>query len=340
VAGNFPPEIENPVPVIEAELIVTATVPLEVTVTDFVTAVPSATLPNDSDVALRLNADAAAFSCIAKLWDEEFALTATVAFCAVLTAATFAVKDVVDAPAATVTLAGTVTALSLLVTDRLKPPDGAAEFIDTVHAVVPAPVKVPLPHENALIEDANGEAGPLRLMDVALEPFPSVAVKVTVCELGTPDTFATKLALALPAGTNTEIGTVTAALLLARATAKPPLGAAAVNVTLQVSVPAPVIDELAQLTPARETPAEVACPLPCSLAVLATVTFALVLTLTLSCPVMSVAVAGSKPTCTFMVEPAASVAGSAPAFAVNADVEVLNCKTCTGDVPEFVIDTV
>ena len=340
MAGKLPPETENPVPVIESELIVTATVPLEVTVTDFVTAVPKATLPNDSDVALRLNAGVAAFSCIAKLCDEEFSLTATVAFCAVLTEATFAVNDVVDAPEATVTLAGTVTALSLLATDTLRPPEGAAELSDKEHAVVPAPVKALLPHENALIEGADGDAEPLRLIDAVSDTVPCVAVSVTVCVAVTPDTFATKLALAACEGTDTEVGTITALPLLARSTVKPPLGAGAVNVTLQVSVPAPIIDELAQLSPAREAPEEVACPLPCSLAVPATVTFALVIALTLSCPVKSVADPGSKPTCTFMLEPAARVAGSPPAFAVNAGVEVLNCATCTGDVPGFVINTV
>ena len=57
------PETENPVPAIDAELMVTATVPLEVIVTDFDTAVPTATLPNDSEVAFKLKAAVAALSC-------------------------------------------------------------------------------------------------------------------------------------------------------------------------------------------------------------------------------------------------------------------------------------
>jgi hypothetical protein len=52
-----------------------------------------------------------------------------------------------------------------------------------------------------------------------------------------------------PAPTVTETGTVTAELLLARLTANPPLAAAAFNVTVQLSVPAPVIDALVQLKP-------------------------------------------------------------------------------------------
>ena len=43
-------------------MIVTATVPLEVTVTDFDTEVPRATLPKESEVALEVNAAVAAFS--------------------------------------------------------------------------------------------------------------------------------------------------------------------------------------------------------------------------------------------------------------------------------------
>jgi hypothetical protein len=63
VTGKLPPDTENPVPVIESELTFTGTVPLEVTVIDFVTAVPTATLPNASELLLRLSADVAAFSC-------------------------------------------------------------------------------------------------------------------------------------------------------------------------------------------------------------------------------------------------------------------------------------
>ncbi|MGA9586887.1 MAG: hypothetical protein WBQ95_16240 [Terracidiphilus sp.] len=148
-------------------------------------------------------------------------------------------------------------------------------------------------------------------------------MSVTVCAVVTLDTLAEKLVLAAPAGTDTETGTVTAALLLVTATAKPPLGAGVVKVTLQVSDPATVIDELAQLNPAREIPEEVAWPFPCSMTVPAIFPFELT-ALTLSCPVVSVADPGSKPTCIVILEPAASVAGSTPAFAVNALVEVLN----------------
>ena len=65
----------------------------------------------------------------------------------------------------------------------------------------------------------------------------------------TADTVAEKLPVVDPAATVTEAGTVTAVLLLATLTAKPPLAAAALNVTVQLSVPAPVNDPLVQLSP-------------------------------------------------------------------------------------------
>lgn len=209
-----------------------------------------------------------------------------------LTEATVAVNVVVDVPEATVTLAGTVTALSLLATLTPRPPDGAAELSDTVHAVVAAPVKELLPHENALIEGANAAAAPPRLIDVVFEVIPCVAVRVAVCDVVTTDTVARKFALVEPEGTDTETGTVTAPLLLAKPTAMPLLGAGALNVTLQESVPAPIIDELAQLSPAREA-ADEADPCPCNFTAPATFAFVVVIAFILSCPVESVAEPGS-----------------------------------------------
>jgi hypothetical protein len=62
----------------------------------------------------------------------------------------------------------------------------------------------------------------------------------------TDDTVAVNPALLASAGTVTVAGTVTAALLLARLTLKPPVPAAAVSVTVQLSLPDPVIDALLQ----------------------------------------------------------------------------------------------
>ena len=218
-------------------------------------------------------------------------LADTVAVWAVVTAATFAVNVAVVELEAIATLDGTVTALLLLARLTLTPPDGAAELSDIVQDVDPAPVNDLLPHEKALIAGANGDPDPLRLMDVVFVTDPCVAVSVTLCDDATDNTLAAKLALFAPDGNDTEGGTVTALLLLARVTFMPLLGAAAVNVTVQASGPVPVMVDFAQLSPANDAAEE--DPLPCSLTLLATVTKSLVLPSTLSWPVVSVADPGS-----------------------------------------------
>jgi hypothetical protein len=65
----------------------------------------------------------------------------------------------------------------------------------------------------------------------------------------TDKTVAVKMAVVAPAATVTEAGTVTAELLLARPTANPPLAAATFSVTVQLSVPALVIDPLVHVNP-------------------------------------------------------------------------------------------
>lgn len=292
MTGKVPPKIEKPVPVIEAELIVAGAVPLEVTVTDFVTAVFSETLPNASELVLVLRAGIAAFNCKAKVFDEAFALADNVAVCDVVTEATFALNEAVDTPEATVTPAGTVTELLLLATLTLRPPDGAAEVNDRVHAVVAAPVNELPAHDSALTVGDNGAAAPLRLIEVDFETLPWLAVSVTTCEVVTADTFAVKVALDAPEGTTAEAGTVTALLLLARFTVSPPLGACAFNVTVQASVPAPITVVLAQLRPESVAEDELA-PFPCNFTAPATVCLVVVIAVTLSCPIESVVDAGS-----------------------------------------------
>jgi hypothetical protein len=73
------------------------------------------------------------------------------------------------------------------------------------------------------------------------------AVSVAVCAVETAEEVAVKLALVAPAATVTDAGTVTAELLLAKATVNPP-AAAAFRVTVQASVCAPVMEEVAQET--------------------------------------------------------------------------------------------
>jgi hypothetical protein len=76
----------------------------------------------------------------------------------------------------------------------------------------------------------------------------AVAVSVTISAMLTEDAVAVNPALAAPAGTMTADGTVTALLLLARLTARPPLPAAAFRVTVQESAPDPDRATLEQLS--------------------------------------------------------------------------------------------
>ena len=95
--------------------------------------------------------------------------------------------------------------------------------------------------------------------------LPALAVRVAVCAVLTGETVAVNVALFAPAATVTEAGTETEDLLLASLTLNPPLGAAALSATVQESVPAPVIDPLAQLNTPRfvvfVAPVEVPVPL-------------------------------------------------------------------------------
>jgi len=169
-----------------------------------------------------------------------------VAVCVVLTAETVAVNAALVAPAGIVTDVGTVTAELLLASVTTNPPLGAPAVRLTVQASVPAPVSEPLLQETALSAVAGADWFSCRA--VALLTPLAVAVIVAACVVLTAEAVAVNAALVAPAGTVTDAGTLTAELLLARATVNPPLGAAAVRLTVQASVPAPVRDPLRQET--------------------------------------------------------------------------------------------
>ncbi len=79
----------------------------------------------------------------------------------------------------------------------------------------------------------------------------ALAVRVAVAAVLTEETVAVKAAEVEPEATVTEAATPTALLLLARRTRNPPLVAAAFSETVQLSVPAPVIEVLVQLKALR-----------------------------------------------------------------------------------------
>jgi hypothetical protein len=119
---------------------------------------------------------------------------------------------------------------------------------------------VTLPNARLVGLIVNVAAAAFNCRAKVLETLPALAVSVTACADVTDDTVAVNPALLALAGTVTVAGTVTAALLLARLTLKPPLPAAAVSVTVQLSLPDPVIDALLQVS-ALNVPAP-AVPVP------------------------------------------------------------------------------
>jgi hypothetical protein len=91
-------------------------------------------------------------------------------------------------------------------------------------------------------------AGGLSCKANVAELVPTLAVIVAVCVALTADTIAVKVALLRFAPIATDEGTVRAESLLARLTVAPPLSAGALSVTVQLSVPAPVIVALVHET--------------------------------------------------------------------------------------------
>ncbi len=165
----------NPDPLTEAALMVTAALPADVNVTDWVAGVLSVTFPKATLVLPRLSVAVIALSCNETVFVTPPAVAVRVAVCAVLTAAAVAVKDALDAPAATVTEAGTVTALLLLARATVVAVV-ADEVSETVQASVPAPVSVALPQETALSVEG---ACPVPLRAIVAEPLEALLVIVS-----------------------------------------------------------------------------------------------------------------------------------------------------------------
>jgi hypothetical protein len=135
-----------------------------------------------------------------------------------------------------------VTVAALIVT-------GDVPVDDRVIVWVEAVLMLTLPNDR--LEELTlsvGTAAPSCMAKVCATLF-APAVRVAVAAVITAETVAVKLAVVAPAATVALAGTVTAELLLAKLTVRPPVGAAAFRDTVQLSVPAPVIDALAQLNP-------------------------------------------------------------------------------------------
>ena len=126
-----------------------------------------------------------------------------------------------------------------------------------------------------------------------METAAELAVSVTFCAVATEETVAGNPTLVAFAGTITEVGTVTAELLLDRFTVSPPVGAAEVSVTAQASVPDPVIDPLLQVSVLRAAAGALAVPVP--LKAIVAVEPDDELLVMVSSPAAAPAVAGSNP---------------------------------------------
>jgi hypothetical protein len=168
VTGKVSPDIEKPVPVSFAALMVTGTAPVDVRIRDCVAGVLSPTLPNATLVALMLSAAALAFNCKTKLLETLPAVALNVTVWVVVTAETVAVNAALVALEATVTVAGTVTAALPLERLTLSPPLGAAALSVTVQASVPDPVM------DALLQERVFSVGDAVAVPVPLRPTTTV----------------------------------------------------------------------------------------------------------------------------------------------------------------------
>jgi len=125
----------------------------------------------------------------------------------------------------------------------------AAPVDDRVSVCVAGAFRFTLPKLMAVALVPRAGADPLSARAKVADALPALAVRVTVVAVLTAVTVAVKPALIAPDATVTDAGTLIAELLLARLTASPPLAAAGFTVTEQLSVPAPVIEPLVQLSP-------------------------------------------------------------------------------------------
>ena len=176
VSGKVTPETVKPVPATVPALTVTGPVPVEDKVMVCVVAEFTEMLPKFTLEGLTLSVAVPAPSCRAKVSVTEPAVAVSVTVVVVVTVETVAVKVALEDPAGTVTVAGTVTSvLLLLVRLTAKPPVNAAAFSVTVQLSVPAPVTLPLAQVTPL---STGTPVPLRLTTVDV-PVDELLVNVS-----------------------------------------------------------------------------------------------------------------------------------------------------------------
>ncbi|HEY3625698.1 MAG TPA: hypothetical protein VGL00_05425 [Terracidiphilus sp.] len=158
---------------------------------------------------------------------------------------TEAVNAALELLAGTATDAGTFTPALLLDVCTIKPPAGAGPVKFAWQDAVPGALTDEEPQVTELTA-----TGAVLLPTVNCTVFDrplNAPVSVTI-PVAPDETVDENPALELPAGTTTQVGTVTPALLLDICTPEPPAGAGPVRFTWQDSVPGAVTDEEPQVT--------------------------------------------------------------------------------------------
>jgi 4-hydroxy-3-methylbut-2-en-1-yl diphosphate synthase IspG/GcpE len=218
-------------------------------------------------------------------------------------------------------------------------PVPASVALLTVTGIVPVDVKTTdcvdavfsatLPNATLVVLLLNTAAAAFNCTAKVLETLLALAESVTDSVVETDATVAANVALVALAATVTVAGTVTAELLLNRLTLVA-LVAAALSVTVQVSLPDPVMEELPQ---ARELKAAVVLDPPVPLNAITAVGLVEELLTRVSCPVTAPAVVGSNSKVPLTDCPGFNVTGSeAPVILKPAPVRLAEL-TVTGCPP-------
>lgn len=150
MTGKETPDIVKPVPVTEAALMMSGSVPTEARVIDCVAAVLSVTLPKLTLDASIFRIGEGGFSERVKFCETLPAVACNVAVCAVVTAETVTEKLALVALAPTKTVAGTTTAALLLTRLMLRPALGAGAVSVTEQSSVAVPARDEFEQESLL----------------------------------------------------------------------------------------------------------------------------------------------------------------------------------------------
>jgi len=215
--------------VAEPELLVRATVRPPVGAALVMVTVPVEEFPPTTEVGLTLSADeVGAVMVRLAVGEAPLKVAVIVAVVFVATAVVVTVKVAVVAPEATVTDAGVVAELELLLRETTKPEAGAADPMVTVPVDELPPTTVVGETETAV------KTGGLTVRVAVAEVLLVVAVIVAVVLAATAVVVTVNVPVMAPEAIVTEAGTVAHALLLERVTTVPPDGAALASVTVPV----------------------------------------------------------------------------------------------------------